>query len=459
MDSQSLLLTGYTQLVALPLLNPVDNIMHQATCAMGIANSHTHEKLTEVVAFSAIMYLAAKQLTSRQAAACLLSGAALTKLCPQPLQFFGQPVVDTTQSKDLLLMLTTVIALRTLYHSRLVSGAMLILTLHNALIHIVEREHMLSWEQLISIYDPQFFPQKNAANLRNYLGSSDFRRHAATARIYYNATQLKPKEALRVIYQREPTNITMNPLYDKERLQALLGHRYSVYNDPSAQTHDGSLFSDLPNTASVYAETYLWNPPGGNSTKEVACLSLPAPALDSTTQPHYSYYINEGQLDKSKYEQEMEFLFKTIAQVVRDKKDTAFNGTGIQRVVLSRFGQAAFLEAVSTDDRKKAHAVYKEKMADFLKTIKDLNLTVVMSEYKEPEEVWYTPTIVGNIIETSQTGDLIINPWDPHSAPGNGNDCDLSFDGAMGKSSGILLTQSPWVNKYLRRPKALVPVV
>jgi hypothetical protein len=66
--------------------------------------------------------------------------------------------------------------------------------------------------------------------------------------------------------------------------------------------------------------------------------------------------------------------------------------------------------------------------------------------------------IIGDIIETAHEGDLIINAWDPHSAPGNGNDADGSFDGSMGKGSGILLTQTSWLNKTLRSTSSLVAI-
>ena len=51
-----------------------------------------------------------------------------------------------------------------------------------------------------------------------------------------------------------------------------------------------------------------------------------------------------------------------------------------------------------------------------------------------------------------RTGDFVINAWDPHSAPGNGNDGDPSFDGHIGRSTGILVTQLPWFNQYLNDP-------
>jgi hypothetical protein len=141
---------------------------------------------------------------------------------------------------------------------------------------------------------------------------------------------------------------------------------------------------------------------------------------------------------------------------VRDHRESAFGNKGIKRLVLSRFGQGAFLEALTPADRAIAQKAYRNELSKFLSDIADLNIEVVMSEYKHPgADIWHAKMIIGDIIQTAREGDLIINAWDPHSAPGNGNDADRSFDGAMGKSSGILLTQTGWLNETLRSKECL----
>lgn len=314
--------------------------------------------------------------------------------------------------------------------------------------------------EILSIYKQTFMPRANLENLLDYNESEDYKRHAQTARIYYNSNQLAEEDALKIVFQREPTNIAMGiNQYNEENLEILFGYRKGIYNDTNARKKNGSSFNELPNSVTVYSETYLWDPPGGKNKKEVACLSLPAPALDSTKQPHYNYYMKEGKLDAKKYEQEIEFLFKCIERVVRENKDIAFNGKGINRLVLSKFGQSAFLGALSRYDQKIAHNAYRKQLAIFLNNIKNIDLEIIMSEYSHPgDDLWHDHIIIGDIIKTAQERDLIINAWDPHSAPGNGNDADHSFDGAMGKGSGILLTQTSWLNKILLDKDSLVPV-
>lgn len=332
------------------------------------------------------------------------------------------------------------------------------------------KEKLEHLERALSAYVPHCRPQINGQNLRDYYVSEDFARHAKTARVYYNGSQLSDEDALRITFQREPTNIAMGSgQYNKERLKELYGFERGVFTDPTAKKSDGKPFKDLPNTACMYAETYLWKPPGGQNKVEIACLSVPAPAMDSKHQPHYPYYMGTGKphhpddmgtgkLNTARYENEMEFLFKTVELSLRDNVADAFNGKGIKRVIISRFGQGVFLNALGGSDKALANAAFDKQLAKFMNRIQDLNVEIKMSEYNAFGGNKDPGTVYGDILDTAQEGDLVINAWDPHSAPGNGNDADKSFDGAMGKGTGILLTQSPWFNEVLKSKDALVAV-
>lgn len=319
---------------------------------------------------------------------------------------------------------------------------------------------------LNNVYEKDHRPNKNGENLDAYSKSDDFRRHAGTARIYYNSDQLAGQDALRVIYQREPTNIAMDQRYPKARLREQFGYGESVYNENAVKAN-GHYFSAQPNTAAVYSETFMWkDPKDPNSKKEIACLSLPAPALDDEGQPHFNYYVQSGQLNEGRYREEIQFLFSTVEAAVRDNEKSAFQDRGIKRLVLSKFGQGAFLGAfeMNNPNRKVANSVFKTELHAFLRRMaKDHSeIEVVMAEKKPPVdgEDWLPEGQMkyGDIVQTCQEGDLIINAWDPHSAPGNGNDGDPSLDGAMGRGSGILLTQTAWFNPNLRKETSLAQV-
>ncbi len=335
------------------------------------------------------------------------------------------------------------------------------------------KERGKGMDAFFAIYNPRCRPNANMKVLKNYYGSDKFDDHAQAAKIYYNSDQLDIKDAVTIMNRREPVNIEMDQHYDKEALKEKYGYECSVYNDPEAKKVSGESFSDKPNTVCVYSETYLWPTPGDDKVKhEIACLSVPAPALDTAKQPHYAYYVNKTPsgsiaLNQQKYKKEMEHLAKTIVKCAIESKKTAFGGKGIKRLVISRYGQVNFLDSLKNhDDKKAAHSIfYQSLVAEIEKEAENLKgIEIVMSELHDNSNNVMDKEFVnklkdtglkvglinGDILKTARTGDLIINAWDPHSVPGNGNDADPSFDGAMGKCSGIGVTGIPQLNPYLK---------
>src|SRR5262249_988866 len=136
----------------------------------------------------------------------------------------------------------------------------------------------------------------------------------------------------------------------------------SAFNDVQARKMDGSLFRELPNTVAIYSETALWPIPGNDKYEEVACLSLPAPALDTSDQPNWNYYMPQRQLDLKRYKTEMEFLAQMVVEVLLDNMTTAFDGKGIRRLLLSRYGQESFLSGLNDNDAEKARNAYYESL-------------------------------------------------------------------------------------------------
>lgn len=342
-------------------------------------------------------------------------------------------------------------------------------------------ERLKEMNVVYDIYNARYAPRANRSCLSSYIQTNDFERHAATAKVYYNKHQLSLQDASLVAFQREPVNITTTQLYDKTKLANFIAskgfpaHTDSAFNDPTLIKSDGSSFKDLPCTVSIYSETYLWAQPGVDaSKKEIGCLSVPAPALDSHYQPHYAYYMQGSALNQEKYSKEMKVLANMVVTTAIENKNTAFQGKGIKRLVIPLYGQGAFLAALEVDDRIAANKLfYANLIAQIKLHAKKLEgLEIVMSEYgpgrnDEMQSSFVDPLkdtglnigiINGDILKTAKEGDMIVNAWDPHSAPGNGNDADGSFDGAMGKGTAIGLTQLAWINPYISKKSDGLPV-
>jgi len=249
----------------------------------------------------------------------------------------------------------------------------------------------------------------------------------------------------------------MRLYYDQEDLEMWFGHLVSVFNDHDARKEDGSLYATNPNTIGIYSKTYLWGFPQAKP-KVIGCLSLPAPALDTPQQPHYSYYVQKGVLNTARYQAEMEELAALLIHCAREHQSE------FQRLVIPTYGQGAFLAALSESEQAIALTIFYCTLRNALQNAPELHLPIAIAQRrKKPhtraEQELILPLqaaglsislLCGDILQTAQEKDLIINPWNPHSAPGNGNDGDPSFDGTLGKGTGITLTQLPWLNPHMR---------
>lgn len=314
-------------------------------------------------------------------------------------------------------------------------------------------------QKALRVYNPDCLPTENMHNLEIYSLSKAWKDDIRTAKIYYNSSQLKPEEASFIICHQEPTNSLGIQEYDPQKLQAEYGYDRGAYNNPSAKKQNGRPYTDLPNTVSKYGQTVLWNEQG---EQHIACLLLPAPALDSPKQSHFNYYVTNGVLETNRYKDEMHFLFLTLENALRDNQATAFNSKGIKRVVLSQFGQGSFLAALSETEKNKARDIFFSELIVFLKKTKGLGVKIVMSEFEKSKNTERLEkeieVVYGDIVETAKEGDLIGIPSNQHSAPGHNNRPE-SFEGSMGAKSGMLLVLSPWTNPNLRGTDTLVPVI
>jgi hypothetical protein len=323
----------------------------------------------------------------------------------------------------------------------------------------------VSLNEVLDCYYPGYQPRTFAKELQDYSVSAECQEHKKTARIFYVGEEHSPEDALRIIYQREPTNLVMMSRYNSDKLEETFGYKFGVYNsDPTTalRLKDNQPFNSNPSPVAVYSKTFLWpNEKAGKGKREVGVLSLPAPALDIKTQPDFKHYVDEdGNLKAEKYQESIHALFSMVKKA-SEIKDFGEKGKeeGFESIILSKFGQNNFLKGITNqEEKKRANEIFKNELNNFLDFANERQLRVVMSEYSQTDEPWMENTIYGDILESADDRCLVVNAWDPHSAPGNGNDRDTSFDGAMGKGSGILVTQTSWMNENLRSPNALIQI-
>ena len=334
-------------------------------------------------------------------------------------------------------------------------------------------------------YNRGYTPSTNMSCLLGYCASPAFEADAKSVKVYFNGKQLHIKDAVQIAHRREPVNIGMSQKYDQEAFYGFIGqlqkegkgvipHRVSAYNDPAIVKENGTRFEELPNSIAIYSETPLWKKPGEESSRiHVACLSIPAPPLDTAEQPHYNYYVKDGKLDEEKYREEMRFLAKTVVQSVVDHKESAFDGAGLKRAVISKYGQQAFLQMLTEDDKEIAHQIFYDSLIEAISTRRQelQGVKICLSEFSEWGNATITEKFVnklqgivdvsivnGDILANAKEGDLIVNAWDQHSFPGNGNEGDRSFDGRMGTGTAIPVLQNALFNLNLESAEDGLPL-
>ena len=350
---------------------------------------------------------------------------------------------------------------------------------------------LLTLDQMFAIYTvppTEFMPEMNMGPVANrtvlalYPKDPLYAPHQQTAKVYFDGRAMHVEDARVVMTHRDPVNMGMERYFNAPLLQSILGPHGmgggSTFLDATLKKRNGESFLKKPHTVSVYAETFLWPQPGNpKGRKAIACLSVPAVALDDPRQPFFSHYVPQGKLLLLKSAATMTTLAATIVQAANENcrvgRSGAFLGAGCKRLIIPHYGMGAFLQSLPDTDKVAARTLYAETLAAALGHLDVPGLRVQIGGFTASDFLYDTPIFEilatrgqslmesqfrGAIQSGAETGDFIVNAWDPHSLPGNGNDADRSFDGFMGKHTGILLTQGAWFNPYLRDLSHYVPI-
>lgn len=335
---------------------------------------------------------------------------------------------------------------------------------------ILPKDRQDKMKEIHGLYGGKCAPQANRANLNAYVATEEFIKNCSTAEVIYNSGEMSSKDAVTLAKMRVPANIGGTTFCSNlEKLKEKAKSSLGAFFDEEVKNEQGKPFKEAPNSICILSETPFWRDPSKPDYLKVSVLSVPAPALDSITQPHHDYYVQNGKLNDEKYQKEMEHLANVIISQAVDKKP--------KRLLLSEFGQGAFLKALTDEDRIKANDMFVNAMTAAIAKQKDGLKGVEIAMYEYPgfpanekrsnisikleaslKEKGVKLSIArGELPDVVKKGDLIVNAWDPHSVPGNGNDADKSFDGVLGKHSAIGMTQTPWMNPHLEADANYIP--
>lgn len=245
------------------------------------------------------------------------------------------------------------------------------------------------------------------------------------SKVYYNnkddITKVK-----KIAIQREPVNIAMKRLYDKDKLQQLAGYSIGAYSESTPDEL-------MPNIA-IYCNTPVVY--GDKQLDSVHVMNLIGYAFDSKEQPDYRYFVKNGILNvdelKLAYAKVWVYAFAAAHQ------------HGLKNIQVFGVGAGAFRpDTIDEDDFLDE---YVDNAIEVARTMVP-HYAEGITTYREPE--FFIPDGLFNVSENEIKNTLYVNAWDPWSMTGNGNKSDRSLDGYWGRSTAIGPLCWPVINQKI----------
>ena len=248
-------------------------------------------------------------------------------------------------------------------------------------------------------------------------------------------------DVMRLVKEREPTNIGMERLYNEYKLNKYFNYRKGYYG-----TCPNSKYDIVPPNFIVYTPSIVIG-----YKQVVHILNVVGLAFDSDRQRDYKSYmkISNVQLGSDKkhilqaknfYDRLFRLIFNTA--IILKMKNIVMSFVGANNfAMLWKGGPTNFRKQIWIP-------TFKEVVKDY----KGLNIMFMGADITGYENLGFFPQIINNSnIRDKINKTLLINAWDCWSVPGNGNSNDNSLDGFIGRNTqiGILGTSltNPQLNK------------
>lgn len=348
-----------------------------------------------------------------------------------------------------------------------------------------------------------YAPRAYGEQYLQYIESKQFTEDCQKTKVYYSAnySKLSKWDAYLSVTQRHLVNIAGVNLGNQSAAEQLLGPEAAC-----SYIHEGAgAKREMPGLIGVFTHTPVFQTKcakqgcvcqekdwRGDNGFKVDLFSVPGPALDSVTQPYFGYFVSpEGVLNAKRYGEYMEELFKMAL-------DAFFDESKATEFVLPEVGLGAFLGALELPQQLVAVTEYYSSLETVLKTHRT-EMWKQRAQEAETDHVRFTFIFYSGNDLTKRTTQLnkvakilreqtstdcvqveravcdiqeylaphhlvkememegvkspvapfVLNPWDPASRVGNGNDADHSFDGAIGKITPASLAATPAHNRKM----------
>ena len=305
-----------------------------------------------------------------------------------------------------------------------------------------DRAHLFN--TLSKIYEREFRPP-GSDNLITwirlaYVDQKTFDKYAKRAQVY-TTSNLSDRVIQRLCIEREPVNIGMKRYYDHNVMIKIFGYQVSYYQR----------YYEKTKTLAPNIGIYTYAPVDhGNKHHDVHFYHAIGISLDDKEQPDYKV-LSGRHFDHHLLIGLYANVFECIFQCAEDQKLTSIVMSLVGNGVFSNLfpgGSGAFQKYIWVPGFQSVAKKYPWVTVSFMGIgDKDPYIQKYMME-KGYLDMGRFPDILSNqLFDVDKT--LIVNSWDPHSFPGNGNEGDQSLDGWIGRCSGIQFFGSGLTNPYI----------
>ena len=295
----------------------------------------------------------------------------------------------------------------------------------------------------------------------NYANQKTFEKRAPKAMVFYDQGQEK-KSVRKVASEREPVNIAMTTYFDKKKMSASFGYSESYYLTSFTESKGGKL---APNIG-VYTYSEVHNAENNEIIKKKMYHAIGA-ALDHADQPDYKFFVNNKKANVAGL---VQFYVSVFAKIFTAAKKCKAAG-----IVMSLVGAESFAKLYPGGKEKMQIEVWIPAFK-FVRT-QDNNSVVKLALMSDPAKSANDPAykyMIGEInardagkfpdflfdddTTESYRNWMIVNAWDCHTIPGNGNNNDQTIDGIIGRMSEIHYFGWGTSNPHLRKDGNMIEV-
>jgi hypothetical protein len=312
-----------------------------------------------------------------------------------------------------------------------------------------------------TIYNTGFGPPAWVGDI--YVAKETFDRYAPKARLFYDEGA-KVEEVKKVAMEREPVNmvvsgVAMKRQFDTKKMKGVFGYdtsyyqRYYTDNQKLAPNIGVLTRSQIKlDSEKLTTEMYIYHAIGA--------------ALDIHTQPDYDTFVTNKEPDVSGLVRFYVSVFVKMFEAASMLKGENM----IDGIVMSLVGAGAFASQYPNGNE---HGMQRDVWIpafDFARkqsNYKDINIVLACKDdetgpaidhMKENVKANVVGLFPGFLKEGTYDKWMIVNAWDCHTIPGNGNGRDNTLDGYIGRRSAIHYFGWGLSNPHLLKADSMIKV-